>query len=267
MPSVITLDHASFSYDGKSDVFSGLTCEISSENIFCILGPNGIGKSTLLNAIMDLLPLRSGRVLIDGKPVRDYKRADLAKRVAYIPQTYQMTFPYKVLDLILMGRTPHLNDMNRPSQHDYEKVMEAVSSLGLEGLLDRSCTQLSGGQLQMVMLARAIAQEADFLLLDEPTSHLDFGKEMETLRILLKMHRRGVGILFTTHNPNHAFMICDSVAIMDRGSFTCVGSPDEIVTEENLTRIYKTPVQIISYGEGGAHRTCVAADIDVDLWR
>ena len=266
MASVITLDHVSFSYDGKSDVFTDVTCEISSENIFCILGPNGIGKSTLLNAIMDLLPLRSGRVLIDGKPVRDYRRADLAKKVAYIPQTYQMTFPYRVLDLILMGRTPHLNDMNRPSQRDYEKVMEAVESLGLEDLLDRSCTQLSGGQLQMVMLARAIAQEADFLLLDEPTSHLDFGKEMETLQMLVRMHRRGVGILFTTHNPNHAFMVCDSVAIMDGGSFTCVGPPDEIVTEESLSRIYKTAVRIVPYGKGGRYRACVAADVDIDQW-
>lgn len=267
MASVITLDHASFSYNGREDVFTDLTYEISSENIFCILGPNGIGKSTLLNVIMDLLPLREGRVCIDGRPVQDYRRSDLAKKVSYIPQAYQMTFPYTVLDLVLMGRTPHLNDMNRPSPRDYEKVMEAVSSLGIEDLLDRTCTQLSGGQLQMAMLARAIAQEADFLLLDEPTSHLDFGKEMETLRILVKLHRRGVGILFTTHNPNHAFMVCDSVAIMDKGSFTCVGSPSEIVTEENLSRIYGTRVQIVPYGKGGAHRTCVAADIDVDSWR
>ena len=267
MASVITRDHASFSYDGKEDIFTDLTYEISSENIFCILGPNGIGKSTLLNAIMDLLPLHEGRVLIDGRPVQSYRRAALAKKVAYIPQTYQMTFPYNVLDLVLMGRTPHLNDMNRPSQCDYEKVMEAVTSLGIEDLLDRTCTQLSGGQLQMVMLARAIAQEAEFLLLDEPTSHLDFGKEMETLRMLVKMHRRGVGILFTTHNPNHAFMVCDSVAIMDKGSFTCVGSPEEIVTEENLSRIYGTPVQIVPYGKSGTHRTCVAADADADSWR
>ena len=138
MASVITLDHASFSYDGKEDIFTDLTYEISSENIFCILGPNGIGKSTLLNAIMDLLPLHEGRVLIDGRPVQSYRRAALAKKVAYIPQTYQMTFPYNVLDLVLMGRTPHLNDMNRPSQCDYEKVMEAVTSLGIEDLLDRT---------------------------------------------------------------------------------------------------------------------------------
>ena len=116
MASVITLDHASFSYDGKEDIFTDLTYEISSENIFCILGPNGIGKSTLLNAIMDLLPLHEGRVLIDGRPVQSYRRAALAKKVAYIPQTYQMTFPYNVLDLVLMGRTPGTLDRH-PSTH------------------------------------------------------------------------------------------------------------------------------------------------------
>jgi iron complex transport system ATP-binding protein len=252
----IELRDACYSYDGKTDIFTNLNCTFSTDDIFCILGPNGTGKSTLLDAIMNLHPLTSGSVILDGKKVGEYTAAEFARKVSYIPQTYHLAFPFQVLDLILMGRTPHLNSMNRPSEKDYDKVMEAVHELGLEPYLDRSCTQLSGGQLQMVMLARAIAQEAEFIVLDEPTSHLDYGKQMETLRLLHKMHERGAGVLFTTHSPDHAFLVCNKVAIMNKGTFECVGDPNEVVTEERLTAIYGIPMQIISYGEDGRGKVC-----------
>lgn len=266
MMGEILLDKACFSYDGKTDIFKNLSCRIGTENIFCILGPNGTGKSTLLNGIMNVLPLSSGRVLLDGREVKSYRPAELARKIAYIPQTYNIVFPFRVLDLILMGRTPHLNDMDQPSEKDYDKVMEAVSALGLEPYLERSCTQLSGGQLQMVMLARAIAQEADFLILDEPTSHLDYGKQMETLKMIHSVHKRGVGVLFTSHNPDHAFILCDKVAVMNGGTFERVGAPEEVITEERLSRIYGTGIQIIPYGPGGASRVCAPLRQDIDRW-
>lgn len=255
--SVISIQDATFSYDGKTEIFSHLTCDIETDQIFCILGPNGIGKSTLLKGIMNLHPLLNGQVQLDGKDIRSYDTKELAKKIAYIPQTYQLVFPYQVLDLILMGRTPHLNSMNRPAKKDYDKVMEAVEALDLGGVLHRPCNQLSGGQLQMVMLARAVAQEADFLLLDEPTSHLDFGKQMETLNLILKMKKRGVGILMTTHNPDHAFLIGDRVAIMNQGTFTSVGKPEEVITEENLHSIYHVPVRIRGFGEDINRKICI----------
>lgn len=253
----IELIDASFSYDGKTDIFTHLNCEITTDNIFCILGPNGIGKSTLLNGIMALNPLTSGRAVLDGRDIKDYPPSELAKKIAYIPQTYHMVFPFKVLDLVLMGRTPHLSDMNKPSKHDYDRVMEAVCELGLEPFLERSCTQLSGGQLQLVMLARAIAQEADFLIMDEPTSHLDYGKQMETLRMMKVMNDRGVGVLFTSHTPDHAFLVCDKVAIMNHGTFERVGAPSEVVSAEVLSEIYNTDIEILSYGPDGGGRVCV----------
>ncbi|WP_172135261.1 ABC transporter ATP-binding protein [Adlercreutzia sp. ZJ473] len=263
---VIELQQASFSYDGKTDIFCNLTCTISTDNIFCILGPNGIGKSTLLNGIMNLHPLKSGRVLIDGRDVKSYPPKELARKVAYIPQTYQMVFPYRVLDLILMGRTPHLNDANKPSQDDYDKAMEAVCALRLEPYLDRACTQLSGGQLQMVMLARAIAQEADFLILDEPTSHLDYGKQMETLKMMYRMHERGIGIIFTSHNPDHAFLICDRVAIMNHKTFQETGSPQDVITASTLSEIYGARLQLIRYGDELRGTVCAPASLDIEEW-
>lgn len=258
----ICLEKACFSYDGKQDIFTDLTCEITTDNIFCILGPNGIGKSTLLNGIMNLLPLRSGGIFLDGRNVKSYKAKELAAKIAYIPQSYQMVFPFRVLDLILMGRTPHLNDMNRPSIEDYDKVMEAVEALDLTPYLNRACTQLSGGQLQMVMLARAIAQEAEFLILDEPTSHLDYGRQMDTMRLMVQMHKRGTGIIFTSHNPDHAFLMCDKVAIMDARTFIMVGAPEDVITGDTLSKIYKTDINIMQYGKTGKGRVCVPATTD-----
>lgn len=255
--SAISIENATFSYGLKQNIFQNLSCTIEMKQVFCILGPNGIGKSTLLKSIMNLHPLTEGRVLLDGREVGRYDPRELARKISYIPQTYQMVFPYQVLDLILMGRTPHLNAMARPTEADYEKAMEAVGALGLTDLLHRPCNQLSGGQLQMVMLARAIAQEADFLLLDEPTSHLDFGKQMETLNLIQRMKQRGVGIVMTTHNPDHAFMTGDRVAIMNGGNFTALGAPDEVITEENLQAIYNIPVRVREFQEDINRKVCI----------
>lgn len=255
--STIELVDASFSYDKKTNIFSHLNCSFSNENIFCILGPNGTGKSTLLNGIMNMLPLTAGQALLDGKAIKDYSPKELARKIAYIPQSYHLVFPYKVIDLVLMGRTPHLNEMNKPSAEDYDKVMDALCQLKLEPYVERACTQLSGGQLQLVMLARAIAQEADFVILDEPTSHLDYGKQMETLRMMSVMHERGVGILFTTHNPDQVFMVCDKVAIMNHGTFERVGAPKEVITADVLSDIYQIDMNILSYGADGEGRVCV----------
>lgn len=242
--SVLSIRDASFTYDKKRNIFEHLTCEIEDNQIFCILGPNGIGKSTLLKGLMNLYALAEGEILLDGKRIGSYAPKDLARYMAYIPQTYQLTFPYRVIDLILMGRTPHLNTMNRPSEEDYEKAEEAIRQLSLQDIVYSPCNQLSGGQLQMVMLARALAQEARFLLLDEPTSHLDFGRQMDTLRLIRSMKEKGVGVIMTTHNPDHTFIAGDKVAIMNRKTFTAVGTPEEVVTEENLKEAYGVEVMI-----------------------
>ena len=260
----IEIRHAAFSYDGKTDIFTDLSHTIRDNEIFCVLGPNGIGKSTLLKAIMGLYRLREGEIAIGGRDVTRYPPEELARLIAYIPQTYQLAFPYKVLDMVLMGRTPHLNRMSRPSAEDYEKCGAAIQALGLEALVDRPCTQLSGGQMQLVMLARAMAQEARFILLDEPTSHLDFGKQLRTLDVIREMKGRGVGVVMTSHYPDQTFLVCDKVAIMENGGFCAVGTPDEVVTRENLTRAYGVDIRILPYtDENGVRRkTCVPGSPD-----
>lgn len=255
--SEISINDATFSYDGRTDIFTDLSCTIYDGEIFCILGPNGIGKSTLLKGIMNLLKLKKGSVTLDGRDIRAIPPKILAKHIAYIPQTYHMMFPYRVMDVIMLGRTPHLNRMSKPTAIDYQKVEEAIEGLGLQELAFRSCTQLSGGQLQLVMLARAIAQEATFLMLDEPTAHLDFGKQLKTLEMVETMKKKGVGVIITTHNPDHAFLIADKVAIMNHRTFVAVGNPNDVITEENLRDIYDVDVRIRNVFQHLERKVCV----------
>ena len=266
--SVLTIEHACFSYDGKTEIFSDLNLTMENREVFCILGPNGIGKTTLLKSLMGLHPLKSGTIAIDGRDLKSIPRRELAKLVSFIPQTVQFSFPYKVLDVVLMGRTPHLNAMAQPSDEDYQRSLEAIERLGIRDLVYRPCTQLSGGQMQLVMFARALAQEARFLLLDEPTNHLDYGKQMQTLDIIREMKHQGVGLIMTTHNPDHTFMASDKVAIMNRGRFTSVGTPDEVVTRQNLKEIYGIDVDIIEYAGEFARKVCIplpGTHTDVDI--
>ncbi|NLW71031.1 MAG: ABC transporter ATP-binding protein [Eubacteriaceae bacterium] len=255
--AVLSIEKATFSYNGTDEIFTDLSYTMESNEVFCILGPNGIGKTTLLKSLMNLHPLKSGVIKIDGNDLRNIGQRQLAKLMSFIPQTTQFTFPYKVLDVVLMGRTPHLNAMSQPSREDYQKSMEAIELLGIKDLIFRPVTQLSGGQLQLVMLARAIAQEAKFLLLDEPTNHLDYGKQMQTLSIIKAMKERNVGMIMTSHNPDHAFLACDKVAIMNRGQFTSVGTPDEVVTKKNLKEIYGIDVDIIEYEGSLKRKVCI----------
>lgn len=259
--AVINVNNGSFSYDGKTPIFKNLSFVFHSGEIICLLGANGIGKTTLLKGIMNIVRLSSGTVTLNGTEIKKIKPNLLAREISYIPQSYKMTFPYPVIDLVMMGRTPHLNNLNRPSNTDYEKVMDAIKLLGLSELVYRPCNKLSGGQLQMVMIARAVAQEAKFVLLDEPTSHLDYGRQMETLNLILNLKKHGIGVLMTTHTPDHAFLVADKVAIMDGGGFAAVGTPDEIVTKKNLQRIYRIPIHIAEIGGDINRKVCVPIKI------
>ncbi len=255
--SEINIQHATFSYDGKTEIFTDLSCTIHDAEIFCILGPNGIGKSTLLKGIMNLLKLKSGSVSVDGKDIRTISPKALARKIAYIPQSYHMAFPYRVMDVIMLGRTPHINGGSKPTAVDYQKVEEAVEGLALQDIVYRSCYQLSGGQLQLVMLARAIAQEATFLIMDEPTAHLDFGKQLKTLEMVESMRDKGVGVIITTHNPDHAFMVADKVAIMNNRTFVSVGSPTDVITEDTLKAIYDVNVRVREIHEDFERTICI----------
>ncbi len=253
----IEVDHASFSYDGRTDIFEDISFAVEKGKVFCILGPNGTGKSTLLRCLCNLYRLRDGRIRVDGHDISTMRQAALAKKIGFIPQVHTPTFPYTVLEVVLMGRTPHLNMIATPSEKDYRIAGEAIRTMGIEYIRDKPYTELSGGQMQMVLMARVLAQEPEVLLLDEPTSHLDIANQAHTIEMVRALAKRGMSLVMTSHYPDHAFVSADTVGIMKGGRFIEMGRPDDVVTGPNLKNAYGIDIRIVQVGEGIDRKVCV----------
>ncbi len=247
----------SFGYDKAVPVLNALTASFATGEAVCILGGNGAGKSTFLSCLINYLKPSAGQVTFDGQDIRSIPTAEYAARVALIPQTYEMTFPYTVLDVVLMGRTPYLGGAALPGAEDYVAAEAALEDLGIAALARRSCAQLSGGQLQLVMIARALAQASDFILLDEPTAHLDFGNQARVIQTVLSLKAQAKGLILTTHNPEHAFSGFDRALLFHGGALLADGAPEDVVTKENLERLYGIPISIHRYTENGVQRTSI----------
>jgi iron complex transport system ATP-binding protein len=253
--SLIELKGASFGYD-HLDIFKDIDFRIDKGEIFCIIGPNGCGKTTLLDSILGILKLRQGDVLLDGCSIQRMRPHEIARRIAYIPQIHNKTFPYTVLDVVLMGRASYTGIFSSPSEEDIDIAEEALGLVGLTGLKNRPYTQLSGGEGQLVMIARALAQKTPVMIMDEPTSHLDFKHELTVLETIVQLiNDTDLSIIMATHFPNHAFYfennnIKTSVALMDNKTFSMVGRPSEIISEENLMLLYNINTKVVSCNIG-----------------
>ncbi|MGD9116558.1 MAG: ABC transporter ATP-binding protein [Dehalococcoidia bacterium] len=250
MGAIIEMQNAAFGYGDDNNVFEGVGFSLEEGEIMSILGPNGCGKSTLLKCINSIFRLREGSVIIGGEDSRGMKNNEIGRRVGYVPQSHDMSFPYTVLEMVLMGRGPHLSFFSSPSQKDQKVAEAAIETLGITKLMDRPYTNISGGEAQLVLIARALAAEPKVLLLDEPTSHLDFRNQMVILDVLERLAGdRNIAAVMTTHAPDHAMSISDKVLLMgNKGKM--VGTTSEILCEENLQRVFKTEVKILPYCKG-----------------
>lgn len=241
---------AAFSYDGKRNIFEDISFTVDRGDVFCILGANGAGKSTLLRCLCNLYKLSRGRIIVDGRDIVTMGQAALARKIGFIPQIHTPTFPYSVMQVVLMGRTPYLNTLATPSEKDYAIAEKAIKAVGIEYIRDKPYTELSGGQMQMVLLARVLAQEPEILLLDEPTSHLDIANQVHTIEIVKKLAEKGFSIVMTSHFPDHAFLASNKVGIMKGGRFIEMGDTNDVVTEENLKKAYGADIRIVQIGDG-----------------
>lgn len=250
----LSVHGAEFHYDpAGTSGFQDISFSLDDGEVMTILGPNGCGKTTLLKCIDHLVKLHRGSVALDSQDICRLPRARIARMIGYVPQIHQPAFPFSVLDAVLVGRAPHLDMLESPKAADIKIAEQSLETMGIYPLKDKPYTQISGGERQLVIFARVLTQQPSLLLLDEPTSHLDFGNQVRLLHQIKKLAATGLPILMTSHFPDHAFMISDRVAVMKDGTFVDCGLPDAIITRENLQRVYGVPVDI-RYIDGPIHR-------------
>lgn len=233
-----------FDYPNGKQIFTEVDFSLKKGEIFTILGPNGAGKSTLLNCIGNLSEPTQGGIFLEKDNIKDLTLCQFAKRVAYVPQIHQPTYAFTVEEFVAMGRTPYLSAFKKLGHQDQRMIEEAMELVRITHLRSKAYTQISGGERQLVTIARAIAQEPDFILLDEPTAHLDFGNQIKTMKLVKKLSDRGYGIIMTTHNPDQVFFIGGRVGVLNRSGVFEIGVVDQYLSEDLLSRLYNEPVHL-----------------------
>ncbi len=255
--TVIELVNVTMGYESKA-VLSNVNLQLESGEITCLLGPNGVGKTTLFKTLLGFIQPTIGHILINGINLNKLSPKAYAKHVAYVPQVQHTPFPYTVKDVVLFGRTVHLGTFASPGKKDKIIAEKSLELLEVSHLAERPFTELSGGEKQMVIIARALAQEASFLILDEPSSSLDYGNQIKIIKKIKDLEKESIGILMSTHSPDHAFMLGSKAIILNDGKVYAHGSPDKIVTPDILKEIYGVNVDIFDTPANGipSRRIC-----------
>lgn len=233
--------------------------ELHPGQILSILGPNGAGKTTLLKCMMGLQDWKRGATLLDGKPLSSMNSKEVWTKIGYVPQASSMTFSYSILDLVTMGRAVYIRSFAQPSKKDYALALEALDSVGIKHLAEESCTSVSGGELQLALIARTLVAEPEILVLDEPESHLDMQKQkiiLQTIKRLVK--EKGLACVINTHYANHAFYLGDKVLMVAKEKPVITGSVSEVMTEENILNYFQIEVKRLRHElDGQVYETVV----------
>jgi len=243
---IITVNDLHFSYP-KQSVLEGVDFTLNRGEIVSLLGPNGCGKSTLIRLILKLIHPSQGEIWLHNKTIRHYSHREIAKYIAYIPQYNNVPFNYSVLEMVMMGRVAKHGFFAAPSARDKEVAHESLCRIGIDDLVYRPFGQLSGGQKQMVLLARALTQEVNTFIMDEPVSGLDYGNQIRLLELISDLGRQGYTFLKTTHYPDHALMISSRVVVMNGGKIIANGKPEEVITSTMIREVYGINADLITH--------------------
>ena len=240
----IAVSDVSFAY-GKEPVLKRVNLDISRGEVVTILGPNGCGKSTLIKIMLGLLTPAEGSVSLDGEDLRTLNSKILARKIAYVPQIHRSSFPYSVLDIVLMGRIPHKTFFFRYSKKDMTVALDSLERLSISHLADRPYTELSGGERQLAIIARALAQGAQTLIMDEPAGGLDYGNQLRLLEQIVGLSRDGYTFIKSTHSPEHALWVADRAIMIKGGVIAADGKCEDIVNSDNLFHLYNARVDVM----------------------
>jgi iron complex transport system ATP-binding protein len=247
--SVLAARSLHFSYGIREpEVLRGISVELRDGSVAALLGPNGSGKTTLLNLFLGWLSPTRGHIELEGKPLGSFPRHRRSRLIGLVPQEESMAFEIDVLDYVLLGRAPYLDLLEVPGIHDHRLAVDVIDRLGLMGLIKRHVSALSGGEKQLVVLARALVQDPRIFLFDEPLSHLDLGNTRRILRIIQHLREKGKSVIFTTHDPNAAAAVADTVVLLRKGRLLAAGGTGEVLTAERLSSTYDTPVEVVRTG-------------------
>ncbi len=234
----LTVSNASFSYSKDKSLINNLGFEISSGDVLAILGPNGSGKTTLLRALLGFLKWNSGEAFLDGVSISKIPPRQFWRRVSYVPQAKNVTVSYTALDMILLGLGGTLGVFSAPGDKDKEAVLHLCQRLGIAKLLDKRCNEISGGELQMVLIARALISNPELLILDEPESNLDFKNQLIVLDTISRLAKEGMCCIFNTHYPAHALTRATKSLILTGSGEAIFGETPKVVTEENIQKAF-----------------------------
>jgi iron complex transport system ATP-binding protein len=224
-------------------IAGGLNLSFDEGTVTCLLGPNGIGKTTLFKTMLGLIPSLAGTIHVNGINLKGLDRQMVARQIAYVPQAQVAEFSYTVLDLVVMGRTAYLSPFGAPRPVDMDAAMAALDTLGIASLAERDSTRISGGQRQLVLIARALAQQARIIMMDEPTASLDLGNRILVLNTIRRLARDGLAVVLSTHEPEHAFVVADRVAILGRDRFA-TGPVESVMTSDELSQLYGVALNV-----------------------
>jgi iron complex transport system ATP-binding protein len=255
---IFEVQDGAFTYGGSKEILSDLHFTLHEREILAILGPNGVGKTTLLKCMLGLLRWTRGNTLIDGVPIRSMKHNELWKRIGYVPQAKLSSFVYTVLEMVLLGRNAHLGMLEQPDKKDEDIALESLKRVGVLHLRDKLCSKISGGELQLVLVARALTAQPGLLILDEPESNLDFRNQLVVLNILRDLCTEyAISSIVNTHYPEHAMSIANKTILLQKAGPHLYGDTPAIITERNLKHAFGVNVKIDGFSHENMSYTYV----------